>query len=176
MQWQIFLFLGSKITADSDWSHEIRRRLLLERKAMTNLQNILKKQRHHFADKGPYSQSYGFSSGHVWMLELNHKGWALKNLCFLTVVLEKTLESRLDSKEIKPVSFKGNQPWIFTGRTGCWSWSSNTLATWPEDLIHWKRPWCWERLKAKGDGDDRGRDGWLASLTQWTWVWASSRR
>ena len=139
-------------------------------------QRCIKKQRRHFADKGPYSQSYGFSSGHVWMLELNHKGWALKNLCFLTVVLEKTLESRLDSKEIKPVSFKGNQPWIFTGRTGCWSWSSNTLATWPEDLIHWKRPWCWERLKAKGDGDDRGRDGWLASLTQWTWVWASSRR
>ena len=73
-------------------------------------QRCIKKQRRHFADKGPYSQSYGFSSGHVWLFELNHKGGALKNLCFLTVVLEKTLESRLDSKEIKPVSFKGNQP------------------------------------------------------------------
>ena len=119
MQWQIFLFLGSKITVDSDWSHEIRRRLLLERKAMTNLQNILKKQRHHFDDKGPYSQSYGFSSSHVCMWELDHKeGWAQKNWFFWTVVLEKTLESPLDCKEIKPVNpKKRNQPWIFIGRT-----------------------------------------------------------
>ena len=107
MQWQIFLFLGSKITVDSDWSHEIRRRLLLERKAMTNLQNILKKQRHHFADKGPYSQSYGFSSSHVYMWELDHKeGWAQKNWSFWTMVLEKTHESPLDCKEIKPVNPK----------------------------------------------------------------------
>ena len=58
----------------------------------------------------------------------------------------------------------------------CWSWSSNTLATWCDELTHWKRPWCWERLKAGGEGDDRGWDGWMASSTQWTWVWASSRR
>ena len=78
----------------------------------------IKKQRHHFADKGPYCQSYGFSSSHVWMWELdNKKGWALKNWCFWTVVLEKTLESPLDCKEIKWVNPKGNQPWIFTGRT-----------------------------------------------------------
>ena len=57
----------------------------------------------------------------------------------------------------------------------CWSWSSNTLATWCEDLTYWKRPWCWERLKVGGDGDDRGWDGWMASLTRWTWIWASSR-
>ena len=56
----------------------------------------------------------------------------------------------------------------------CWRWNSNTLATWCEELIHWKRPWCWERLKAWGEGDDRGWDGWMASPTQWTWVWASS--
>ena len=56
----------------------------------------------------------------------------------------------------------------------CWSWSSNTLATWCEDLTYWKRPWCWERLKVGGDGDDRGWDGWMASLTRWTWIWASS--
>ena len=78
----------------------------------------IKKQRHHFADKGLYSQSHGFSSSHVWMWELNHKdSWALKNWCFWTVVLEKTLESPMDSKEIKPVNPKGNQPWIFIGRT-----------------------------------------------------------
>ena len=72
------------------------------------------KQRHHFADKGPYSQSYGFTSSYVWMWELDRKeGWAPKNWCFLTVVLEKTLESLLHSKEIKPVNHKGNQPWIF---------------------------------------------------------------
>ena len=57
----------------------------------------------------------------------------------------------------------------------CWSWSSNTLATWCEEVTHWKRPWCWERLKARGEGDARGWDGWMASLTQWTWIWASSR-
>ena len=58
----------------------------------------------------------------------------------------------------------------------CWSWSSNTLATWCEEPTHWKRPWCWERLRAGGEGDDRGWDGWMASLTQWTWVWANSKR
>ena len=58
----------------------------------------------------------------------------------------------------------------------CWSWSFNTLATWCEELTHWKKPWCWDRLKAGGEGDDRGCDGWIASLTQWTWVWANSRR
>ena len=89
-----FIFLGSKITADGDCSHEIKRRLPLGRKAMTNLDSILKKQRHYFANKGPSSQGYGFSSGHVWMWELDYKeSWAPKNWCFLTVVLEKTLES-----------------------------------------------------------------------------------
>ena len=78
----------------------------------------IKKQRHHFANKGPYSQSCGLSSSHVWMWELNHKeGWAPKSWCFQTVVLEKTLESPLDSKEIKPGNRKGNQSWIFIGRT-----------------------------------------------------------
>ena len=90
---------GSKMTADGDCSHEIKRRLLLGSKVMTNLDNMLKKQRYHFADKGPSSQSYGFSSSHVWMWELDYKeSWALKNWCFWTVVLEKTLESPLDCK------------------------------------------------------------------------------
>ena len=113
----------------------------------------------------------GFSSIHVWMWELDHKeGWALKNLCFQTVVLEKTLESPLDSKEIKLVNPKRNQFWIFTGKTNAESWSCNTLATWCEELIDWKRHWCWERLRAGREGGKRGWDGWMASLTQNTWV------
>ena len=108
-----FTFLCSKITADGDCSHGIKRRLLLGRKAMTKLDNMLKsrvkKQRYYFANKGPSSQSYSFSSNHVQMWELDRKeGWALKNWCFWTVVLEKTLESSLDNKEMKPVSSKGN--------------------------------------------------------------------
>ena len=99
-----FIFLGPRITADGDCSHEIKRCLLLGRKAMTNLDKCIKKQIHHFADKGLYSQSYGFSSSHVQIWELDHKeGWELKNWCFSTVVLEKTLERPLDYKEIQPV-------------------------------------------------------------------------
>ena len=102
-----FTFWGSKITADGDCSHEIKRCLLLGRKIMTNLDSILKSR--GIANKGPSSQSYGFSSSHVWMWELYYKeSWALKNWCFWTVVLEKTLESPLDRKEIKPVHPKGN--------------------------------------------------------------------
>ena len=85
----------------------------------------------------------------------------------------RRLLSPLDSKEIKPVNPKGNQPWILNWKD--WCWSSNTLATWCKELTHLKRPWCWERLKAGGEGDGRGRDGWMALPTQWTWVWASSR-
>ena len=138
----------------------------------------IKKQRHYFANKDPSSQSYGFSSSQVWMWELDHKeSWVPKNWCFWTVVLEKNLESPLECKEVKGVNFKGNQPWIFIGRTNTeWSWCSNTLATWCEEMIHWKRPWGWERLMAGGEGDDRGWDGWMASPTQWTWVWESSGR
>ena len=126
-------------------------------------QNI-KKQRCSFANKGPYSQSYGSSSSHVWMWELdyNKESWMQKNWCFWTVVLETTFESPLDCKEIQPVHSKGDQ-------------YSSTLATWCEELAHLKRPWCWERLKAGGKGDDRGWDGWMASPTQWTWVWVNSR-
>ena len=123
----------------------------------------IKKQRQYFANKGLSSQSYGFSSSHVWMWELDYKeSWVPKNWCFKTMVLEKTLESPLDSKEIKPFNPKGNQSWIFIGRTWCWTWISDTLATWCEELTHWKRPWCWERLKAGGEGDDRR---WLDGIT-----------
>ena len=110
-----FIFLSFKTTANGDCSHEITRHLLFGRKAMTNLDSILKRrditQRHHFDNKGPYSQSCGFSSSHVWIWELGHKeGWMLKNWCFQAVVLEKTFESPLDSKEIKPVNPKEINP------------------------------------------------------------------
>ena len=109
---------------------------------------------------------------HVWMWELDcEEGWAPKDWCFWTVVL-KTLESPLDCKEIQPVHPKGDQSWYW--RDWCWSWNSNTLATWCGELIHVKRPWCWERLRAGVEGDNRGWDGWMASPTQWTWVWVNS--
>ena len=93
------------------------------------------KQRHYFADKGPESQGYGFSSGHAWMWELNYKeSWAQKNWYFWTVVLEKTLESPLDSKEIQPVHPKGNQSWIFIGRTDA---EAEALILWPPDVKRW---------------------------------------
>ena len=135
----------------------------------------IKKQRHYLVHKCLSSQSYGFSSSHVWMWELDYKeSWATNNWCLWTVVLEKTLESPLDYKEIQPVHHKGNQSWIFTGRTDAETENSKTLATWCEELTHWKRPWCWERLKVGGEGDNRGWDGWMASPTQWLWVWVSS--
>ena len=134
----------------------------------------IKKQRHYFANKGPPSQGYGFSCGHVWMWELDcEESWAL-NWCFWTVVLEKTLESPLDCKEIQPVHHKGDQSWVFIGRTDVEAETPNALATWCEDLIHWERPWCWERLRAGGEGDHRPWDGWMASPTLWTWVWVVS--
>ena len=89
-------------------------------------------------------------------------------------MLEKTLESPLDCEEIQPVHPKGNQSWIFSGRTDVDSENSNTLAIWCEELTHLKRPWCWERLKVGGEGDHRGWDGWVTSPTQWTWVWVNS--
>ena len=137
----------------------------------------IKKQKHHFDDKGSYSQSYGFSSSHVWIWELDYKeGWALKNWCFWTVVLEKTLESPLYSKDINSVNPKGNQCWIFIGRIGA---EAESPILWPPDWekpTHWKRPRCWERLRARGEGGKRWWDDWMASLTQWTWFWANSRR
>ena len=95
----------------------------------------IKKQRHYFANKGPSSQSYGFSSSHIWMWELDYKeSWGTKNWCFLTVVLENTLESPLDFKEIKPVHPKGNQSWIFIGRTDA---EAETPILWPPDVKNW---------------------------------------
>ena len=96
-----------------------------------------------------------------------------KELMLLNVVLEKTLESPLDCKEIQPVHSKGDQPWVFFGRNDA---EAATPVLWPPhaELTHWKRLWCWEGLGEGGEGDDRGRDGWMASPIQWTWVWVNS--
>ena len=140
-----YIFWGSKITADGDCSHEIKRRLLLGRKVMTNLDSILKKQRHYFANKGLSSQSSGFSSSHIWMWELDcEEGWALKNWCFWTMVLEKTLESPLDCKEIQPVHPK-DQPWVFIGRNDA---KAETPVLWPPQAKSW----------LTGKDPDAGRD------------------
>ena len=132
-------------------------------------------QRRYFANKGLSSQVYGFCSGHVWMWELDcEESWALKNWSFWTVVLEKILESPLDCKEVKPVYRKGDQSWVFLGRTDA---QAKTPILWPPHVkswLIWKRLWCWEGLGARGEGNDRGWDSWMASLTRWTWVWVNS--
>ena len=137
----------------------------------------IKKQRHYFANKGLYSLSYSFSSSHVWMLELHYKASsALKNWCFWTVVLERTLESPLDCKEIQPVHPKGNQSWIFIGRTDA---EAETSIRWLPDeknWLIWKDPDAGKDWRQEKKGRRRGWDSWMASPTQWTWVWANSRR
>ena len=122
-----------------------------------------KKQRHYFANKGPSSQSYSFSSSHLWMWELDYKdSYLLKNWYFWTVVSEKTLESPLDSKEIQPVHPKGNLSWIFIVKTDV---EAETPTLWPPNAKNW--------LIGK-DPDDIGWDDWMASPTQWIWVWVIS--
>ena len=175
-QWQT-IFLGSKITVDGDCGHEIKRHLLLGRKAMTNLDSTLQSRDITLlTNVHIVSQSYGFSSSHVQMWELDHKeGWELKNWCFGIVMLEKTLENRLNSKRSNWSIWKEISTLSIHWKDWCWSWSSKTLPTWCEEPTHWKRPWCWERLKAGGEGICRGWDDYIASLTQWTWIWAISR-
>ena len=135
----------------------------------------IKKQRHYFVNIGHSSQGNGFSSGHVWMWEFDYKESRVpKNWCFWTVVLEETLESPLDCKEIQPVHLKGDQSWVFIGRTDA---EAKTPIFCPPDEKSWligKDPdagkdWGWEEKRM------RGWDGWMASPTQWTWVWMDSR-
>ena len=125
--------MGSQITVDVDCSHEIKRHLLLGRIVMTNLDSIFKSRDITLPIKGLSSQGYGFSSGHVWMWELDcEKSWAPKNWYFWTVVLKKTLESPLDCKEIQPINPKGNQSWVFIGRT-----DAETPILWPPYVKNW---------------------------------------
>ena len=141
---------------------------------MTNLDSILKKQRHYFVNKGLSSQGYGFSSGHVWMWELDYKeSWVLKNWFFWTVVLEKTLASPLDCKGIQPVHPKGNQSWVFIGRTDA---EAETPILWPPDIkswLIWKDPdsgkdWGHEE---KGTTEDE-MVGWHHQLNGHGFGWA----
>ena len=154
-----FIFLGSKITADGDCSHEIKRCLLLGKKAIINLQSILKSRDITLPTKVHLVKAMVFPVVmYGWELDYK-KSWAPKNGCFLTVVLEKTLESPLDYKKIQPVYHKGNQSQIFMGRTDA-DWNSNTLATWWEEPTHWKRSWCWERLNTRRGATEEQMVGW----------------
>ena len=162
-----FIFLGSRITADGDCSHEIKRRLLLGRKVMTNLDSILK-SRDYFANKDPYSQSYGFSSSHGWMWELDYKeSWVPENWCFWTVVLEKTLESPLDCKEIQPVHPKGDQSWLFIGMIDVEAETFGHLTRRADSL---EKTLMLRKIEGRRRRDNRGWDDWMASPAQWTWV------
>ena len=174
-QWLTFIFLGSKITANSDCSHEIKRRLLLGRKVMTNLDSILKSRditlptkvrlvKAMFFPVVMYGcESWTMKKAERWRIDA-FEVWRWRRLLRVPWTARRSNQSIL--KEISPgVHWKD---W-------CWGWNSNTLATWCKELTHLKRPWCWEGLKAGGEGDDRGWDGWMASPTQWTRVWVESR-
>jgi len=174
-QWQT-IFLGSKITADGDWSHEIKRCLLPGREVMTNLDSILKSRDISLATKVQSYQIYGFSCSHVRMWELNHKeSWALKDWCFWTVVLDKIPGSPLDFKRYQTQSIlKEISP-------GC-SLEGLMLKLKLQSFAHlMRRTDSLEKspmlgsMKAGGEGPDWGWDDWMASLTWRIWVWASSR-
>ena len=147
-----FIFLGMQITADGDCSLEIKKHLLLGRKAITNLDCTSKSRNITLLTKVHIVKAMVFP-----VVIYEHDSWSV---------------SPLDCK-IKPVNPKGNQPWIFIGRTDA---EAEALATWWEVLTHWERPWCWERLQAKGERGGRGWDSYLASLTHWTRIWANSRK
>ena len=169
-----FILGVCKITADGDCSHEIKRCLLLGRKVMTNLDSILKSRDITFLKKVRLVKAmvfplvmYGCESGTVKKAE-----------CWIIDAFElwcaRRLKSPLDCKEIQSVHSKGDQSWVFIGRTDVKA-ETHTLSTSCEQLIHWKRPWCWEGLGPGGEGDDRGWDDWMASPTRCTWVWVNSR-
>ena len=168
------LFLGgSKITADGDCSHEIKRCLLLGRKVMTNLDSILESRDITLPTKVRLVKAMVFP-----VVMYGCESWTIK----------KAEHWRIDTFEL----WFGEDSWESLGLQGdstspferksvlnihrkdwCWSWNSNTLATWCKAQTHLKRPWSWEILKAGGEGDDRRWDGWMASPTQWTWVWVN---
>ena len=168
-----FIFLCSKITADGDCSHEIKKCLLLGRKAMTNLDSILKSRDISLGTKLCIVKAmvfpvvmYRYESWTVKKAEHQRidpfELWCWRRLLRVPWTVRRSNQSIL--KEINP------EYWL---EGLMWSLSSNTLTIWHEEPTHWKRPWCWERLRV-GEGDNRGWDGWMASPTQWTWIWANS--
>ena len=167
-------FLGSKVTADGDCSHEIKRRFLLGRKVMTNLDSVLKNRDITLPTKVRLVKATVFP-----VVMYGCESWTVK----------KAERQRIDAFELwcwrrllRVLGLQGDATSPFWGRSAlgflwkewCCSWNSSTLATSCEELIHWKRLWCWEGLGVGGEGDDRGWDGWMASLTRWTWVWLYS--
>ena len=172
-----FIFLGSKITADDDCSHEIKRHFLLGRKAMTNLDSILRSRDITLLTKVCLVNAMVLSGSHVWLWELDHKeSWALKNWCFWTVVLEKTLESPLGCKEIQPVHPIGNHSWTFIGRTDA---EAEASLLWPLDAknwLIWKDPDAGKdwRQEEKGMTEDE-MVGWHHLFDGHEFFWASSR-
>ena len=171
------IFLGFKSTADGDCSHEIKRCLLLGRKAVTNLDSVLKSRDISLVTKVPIVKAMIFPVV-MYRCELCHKeGWVPKNWYFQTVVLERTLEVHFDYKKIKPVNPKENQPWILIGRTNA---EAEALIFWLSDAKSWqligKDPDAGKGRRQKGEEGSRGWDSWVASLIQWTWTWANSRR
>ena len=170
-----FIFLGSKITADGDCSHQIKKTVAPWKKSYDQPRQHIKKQRHYFVNKGPYSQSYGFSGSHIWIGELGQKeSWAPKNWCFWTVLLEKTFESPSDYKEIQPVHPRGDQSWVFIGRNDAKA-ETPVLAHLMQRADSFEKILMLRKIERRRRRDSRGWDGWMASLTPWTWVWASSR-
>ena len=175
-----FMFLGSKITSNGNCSHEIKI-LASWKKRYDKPRQCIKKQRYHFANSQSYSQSYGFSSSHVWMWELDHKeDWAPKNWCFWTIVLKKTLESPLDSKEIKLVNPKGNQLWIFIGRTDA---EAEAPILWPPDATSWliekdpdaRKDWRQEENREAEDEMDGITDSVDLSLANFRRRWRTGK-
>ena len=170
-----FIFWGSKITADGDCSHEIKRCLFLGIKLMTNLDNILKSRDITLPTKVHLVKAMVFP-----VVMYGCENWTIKKAecqrinafelwCWRRRLLRVPWTARRSNQSIlKEISPE------YSLEDWCWSWNSNTLATWCEELTHLKRPWCWERLKAGGEGNDIGWEGWVASLTQWTWVWVNS--
>ena len=170
-----FILGGSKITADGDYSHEIKRCMLLGRKVMTNLDSILKSRDITSPTKVCLVKAMVFP-----VVMYGYESWTIKKaVCQRIDAFELWCWRRL--LRVPWTARRSNQSILretvlnIHWKDWCWSWNFNTLATWCEELTHWKRPWCWERVKAGGEGDDRGWDGWMVSPTQWTWVWVNSR-
>ena len=169
-----FILGSSKITADGDCSHEIKRCLLLGRKVMTNLDSVLKSRDITLPTKVHLVKAMVFP-----VVTYGCESWTVK----------KAERQRIDAFELWGWRRLLRVPWtarrsnqsilkeISLGvlwKDWCWSWNSSTLATSCEELTHWKRLWCWEGLGAGGEGDARGWDGWMATRTRWTWVWVNS--
>ena len=168
-----FIFLGSKITADGDWSHEIKRRLLLGRKVMTNLDSMKSRDmtlstKIHLAKAMVFPViMYGCESWTIKKAECQRID-AFELWCWRRLLKDPWTARRSNQSILKEISPEHSLEELIL------KLKLQYFGPWCEELTHWKRPWCWERLKAGREGDDRGWDGWMATVTQWTWVWVNS--